>query len=163
MALVVTGVLAIVAGPPAFAAELPTVDQCEALAQQRGSGDTSGSRNHRQFMAQCLSGRIPFAEVPGVPTPVRDLRQWTYETCHTLALQRGASESSGSRNHERFISQCMAGRVGAALAARAEARGLRQQSSDACHALAVQRGSSDQAGRRTHEKFIQDCMVGKVP
>jgi hypothetical protein len=33
-------------------------DRCAALSEQRGAGTTSGGRNHREFMTECMAGKI---------------------------------------------------------------------------------------------------------
>src|SRR4051794_8704037 len=91
---------------PAFAAQLPTVAQCHAVAEKRDSGETAGFRNHEKFIQACLSGRVPMKEIAGVPEAVRDYRAESYGKCHELAEQRGAGETSGQRNHNRFVEQC---------------------------------------------------------
>jgi hypothetical protein len=163
MTLALTAGAALWITAPAVAAQLPTDAQCHALARQRGSAEEAGSRNHERFIAQCLAGRIPTQEVPGIPNAVRDLRVQSSDLCHELARNRGASEGSGSRNHERFIAQCMAGRVPRdAGQIRTATQELRKRSSEECHALAVQRAGGESSGSRNHERFIRDCMAGKV-
>jgi hypothetical protein len=46
------------ASAPAPAAHIESYNRCEALSEQRGSGTDSGHRNHREFMTQCMAGRI---------------------------------------------------------------------------------------------------------
>ncbi len=42
-----------------------TWDECERLAQERGSGGAGpGHRGHERFMTQCMAGRIPRAAPP---------------------------------------------------------------------------------------------------
>lgn len=161
--LAFTAVLAALIAVPASAQPLPTDAQCHALARQRAAGEAAGSRNHERFIRDCLAGRITATSF-SIPEPVRELRGATYELCHDLARRRGAGESSGSRNHERFITACMAGRVSArdAAAIRASTKNLRARSEEACHVIARQRASGEAAGSRNHERFIRDCMAGRV-
>ena len=160
----VTTTLAFFVTVPAFAAQLPTDDQCHALARARGAGETGGSRNHEKFIRDCVAGRVPTQEVPRVPEAVRDLRAVSSDFCHELAQNRGAGESSGNRNHERFIRSCLAGKVSISETTkfRAATADLRQRSSEECHALAQQRGSGESSGKRNHDRFIRDCVAGKV-
>ena len=158
------GVLAICVSAPVSAAQLPTDAQCHALARERGAGETSGSRNHERFIAQCLAGRVPSGEVPGIPTAVRDLRERSSDACHELARQRGAGETSGNRNHERFIRDCMAGMLqGRTRTVRTATQDLRKRSEAECDALSRQRGAGEASvGNRNHERFVRDCMAGRV-
>jgi len=83
--------------------------------------------------------------------------------CHALARQRGAGESSGNRNHERFIRDCMAGRVTTTTPAIPEpVRELRGMTDELCHELARQRGAGESSGNRNHERFIRNCLAGRV-
>jgi hypothetical protein len=164
VALVFTGMLTVCVNAPAFAAQLPTVAQCHAVAQKRGAGETAGGANHRLFIQQCLAGRIPMAEVRGIPVAVREYREASYEKCHELAEQRGAGEASGARNHRLFTEQCMAGKIPTAdvTQIRAQTEPLRKKSEEECNALAQQRGAGVTSGTRNHQRFINQCMAGKV-
>jgi hypothetical protein len=162
IAFAFASVLTVCVSAPVSAAQLPTDSQCHAIARERGAGETSGSRNHERFIAQCLAGRIPLGEVPGIPTAVRDLRERSSDACHELARQRGAGETSGNRNHERFIRDCMAGKVSSG-AVRIATQELRKRSEAECDALSRQRGSGEASGgNRNHERFVRACMAGKV-
>ena len=163
-ALALTTAAAVCANAPAFAAQLPTDAQCHVLARQRGSGEAAGSRNHERFIRECVSGKIPMAEVPRIPESVREARGVSSDLCHEIARQRGSGEEAGLRNHERFIRDCVAGKVPLSdrTRIRTETQELHRRSSEECHTLALQRGSSDSAGSRAHERFIRDCVAGKV-
>jgi hypothetical protein len=50
-----TGGPAVAPAPQAYA---ESYDKCAALSEQRGAGTTSGGRNHREFMTECMAGRI---------------------------------------------------------------------------------------------------------
>jgi hypothetical protein len=165
VALAFTGLLAVCINAPVYAATLPTVAQCHAIAQKRGAGEGAGSRNHERFIQQCLAGRIPMEEVHGVPEPVREYRSVSYGKCHELAEQRGAGETTGGRNHQRFIEQCMAGKIPTADVTRikTETDEHRKKSEAECHALAQQRGAGETAGSRNHQRFIDQCMAGRIP
>ena len=58
---------------PAFAAGAPTFAKCEALAEKSGAGaQAAGSRNHRQFMADCMAGKLPeLSAAPKNPAPAQ--------------------------------------------------------------------------------------------
>jgi hypothetical protein len=157
-------VAAICAGAPAFAAQLPTDAQCHAIARQRGGSEIAGRRAHESFIRDCVAGRVPMTEVPRLPDSVRELRAVSSDVCHEIAQRRGSGETAGRRAHDKFIRDCMAGKVplSAAARVRTETRDLRKRSEEECHVIALQRGSSETAGRRTHDKFIRDCMAGKV-
>jgi len=152
--------IAVCVTAPAFAQQLPSVDECHALARQRGSGESAGNRNHERFIRDCLTGKVSFT----IPESVRELRGMTSDVCHDLARQRGAGESAGNRAHERFIRDCMAGKVSASDARRirTETQDVRKKSEEECDALSRQRGSGETAGRRTHERFVLDCMAGRI-
>lgn len=164
IALAFTTALAVCVSAPAFAQKLPTVDECHALSRQRGSGEAAGSRNHERFITDCLAGRVVGREVRGVPEAVRDLRVQTSELCHELARKRGAGEGAGNRNHERFIRDCMAGRVATrdVRSIRSSTQELRKRSEAECDVLSRQRGGGEGSGNRNHERFVRDCMAGKV-
>jgi hypothetical protein len=110
ISLAFTTALAVCITAPAFAQYLPSDAQCHALARQRGAGESSGNRNHERFIRDCVAGKVSTTS-PAIPESVREVRGMTSDFCHDLARQRGAGESSGNRNHERFIRSCMAGRV----------------------------------------------------
>jgi hypothetical protein len=85
---------------------------CEALSLQRGSGPGPSERTHRQFMQDCLAGKIPFGAGRAMAAaPERQVQ--SFERCEALSEQRGAGPEggSGNRNHNSFMRQCMAGRI----------------------------------------------------
>ena len=99
---------------PAFAADAPTFAKCEALAEKSGSGaQGAGSRNHRQFISDCMAGKIPqLSAAPQNPTPVQTAKMTSYDKCEALADQRGAAaQGTGTRNHHKFIADCLAGKI----------------------------------------------------
>jgi hypothetical protein len=158
--LAFTAALAVGIGTPTYAQNLPSDAQCHVLARQRGAGETSGNRNHEAFIRACVAGRVT-TTTPGIPEPVRELRGMTDEFCHELARQRGAGESSGNRNHERFIRNCMAGRVSLGEV-RSRTQDLRRRSEAECDVLSRQRGAGEGTGNRNHQRFVRDCMAGRV-
>jgi hypothetical protein len=111
IALSIATVLSVCVATPVFAASTPTDAKCHALAKQRGSSEAAGAREHDRFIAQCMVGKIPLAGVAAVPVSTPTPREDLYEKCHALARERGSSETKGMRGHERFISQCMAGKI----------------------------------------------------
>jgi hypothetical protein len=164
LAIAFAGALSACIAVPVSAAQLPTDAQCHALARQRGAAEESGSRNHERFIRDCVAGRIPF-ETPGIPASVRDYRAQSSDLCHELARQRGAGEGTGNRNHERFTTQCMAGKIPVTEARRigTETADLRKRSEAECDALSRQRGAGEASvGTRNHERFVRACMAGKV-
>lgn len=170
VSLAFTTVLAICIAMPAFAQSLPNEFECHELSRQRGAGEVGSGEEtpstHENFIRDCLAGKVTTTS-PAIPEPVRQLRGMTYELCHELARQRGAGEvgSGRGRNHELFISACMAGRVSGrdAETIRTQTAPLRTRSEDACHQLALQRGAGEiGTGWRNHERFIRDCMAGRV-
>jgi hypothetical protein len=148
-------------------AQAPNYETCHALAQQRGSGHTAGTRTHEAFIRSCLAGRVSIrgaAPLPSGTGPYEGLAN--YDSCHALAEQRGATHTAGRRAHEAFITSCMAGRVPfQAPVATAPGPGPFAQAAnyDTCHALAARRGSGHTAGTRSHEAFIRACLAGRVP
>jgi hypothetical protein len=99
IAFAFTGVLTVCVAAPAFAAPaVParTIAQCEALAMQR----PSGGRSHQQFLRDCLSGRN-----------VSERVSMTYDECETLAEQRGSGPGPSVKEHNRFMTQCLAGKI----------------------------------------------------
>jgi hypothetical protein len=164
MSLAFTAMVAVWVAAPAIAQNLPSDAHCHVLARQRGAGESEGSRIHERFIRDCVSGKIAAEEPPHVPGAVREMRAVSSDMCHVIARRRGSGEGAGWRIHERYISDCVAGKISTTDAKRIEnsMRELRKRSSEECHALAAQRGSLDAAGKGTHDKFISDCMAGKV-
>jgi hypothetical protein len=152
--------LAVCISAPIYAQNLPSDAQCHVLARQRGAGESSGNRNHEAFIRACVSGKVT-TTTAAIPEPVRELRGMTDEYCHELARERGAGESSGNRNHERFIRNCMAGKV-AANEVRNRTQEYRRRSEAECDVLSRQRGSGEGTGNRNHQRFVRACMEGKV-
>jgi hypothetical protein len=160
MSLAFTAALAVWTATPTYAQHLPTDAQCHVLARQRGAGESSGNRNHERFIRDCVAGKVT-TTTSAIPEPVRELQGMTDEFCHELARQRGAGESNGNRNHERFIRSCMAGKV-AVAEVRTRTQEFRKRSEDECDALSRQRGAGEGTGNRNHQRFVRDCMAGKV-
>src|SRR5262245_50329064 len=165
--LVSLSALAVSLSPAAVSAQTPNYDTCHALAQQRGSGHSAGTRAHEAFIRACLAGNVPFR---GVAVAAATGGQWSelanYDSCHALADQRGSGHSAGRRAHEAFINACLAGKgpfdqapVGAASAG----QWSQWANYDSCHTLADQRGSGHTAGTRAHEAFIRACLAGRGP
>ena len=82
-----------------------TATQCEALSVQRLNGP--GEYRHRAFIRDCMGGRLS------------ERISMTYDECERLSEQRGAGlgSSQGSEEapffatHQRFMTDCMAGRI----------------------------------------------------
>ena len=100
------GLLLLAAAAPSFA-QAPSYSACENLSEQRGSGPTSGRRDHDAFMRDCLEGKTPPLTVRGVREP-GDLPSRLYESCERLAEERAIMEVNA---HYKFIDDCMVGRV----------------------------------------------------
>src|SRR5262249_46313552 len=116
------------------------------------------------FVMRHIAFVLTTAVAACVATPVFAAQLPTDAQCHVIARQRGAGEGSGNRNHERFIRDCVAGKVPMEVPHVPQAvRELRAVSSDLCHEIAERRGSGETAGRRNHERFMRDCVAGKVP
>jgi hypothetical protein len=160
ISLAFTAALVVCIAGPAYAQNLPTDAQCHVLARQRGAGETTGNRNHEAFIRACLAGKVT-TTTPAIPEQVRELRGMTSDLCHELARNRGAGESSGNRNHERFIRNCMAGRV-SVTEVRTQTQDLRRRSEAECDALSRQRGAGESTGNRNHQAFVRACMAGRV-
>ena len=99
---------------PSAAAQAPTFARCEALSIQRGAGpEGPGLRAHRQFMADCMAGKITeLARVAKNTSKREAARTTSYEKCEQLSEQRGAGpEGPGQRSHNNFMTQCMAGKI----------------------------------------------------
>ena len=86
-------------------APVRTQAQCEALSLQRQSGP--GQYRHRAFIRDCVGGRLS------------ERLSMTYDECERLSEQRGAGlgSSQGGEDppffgtHQRFMTDCMAGRI----------------------------------------------------
>ena len=79
-----------------------TATQCEALSVQRLNGP--GEYRHRAFIRDCVAGRLS------------GRLSMTYDECERLSEQRGAGPggppaNEGPNTHERFMSDCLAGRI----------------------------------------------------
>jgi hypothetical protein len=84
------------------AAEGPTYAKCEALAEERGSGPGIGARVHREFMTNCMQGRIPPYTLGGVTRGQR----LSMQKCEQIARQRNIPGA-----HLSFIERCMRGEI----------------------------------------------------
>jgi len=83
-------------------AQTPNFARCEALSEERGSGQSESNKIHRGFMRDCLSGKIPpltggAGVGRGVPTAVK---------CEELAEERQVPGA-----HRVFMERCMKGQV----------------------------------------------------
>ena len=76
-----------------------TQAQCEALSVRRDSGP--GQYRHRAFILDCMAGKIS------------ERLSMTYDECERLSAARGAGPApAGNENvHDRFMSDCLAGRI----------------------------------------------------
>jgi len=85
---------------------------CESLSLQRGSGPGPSERTHRQFMQDCLAGKIPFSAGRAFAA-APEAQVQSFERCEAVSEQRGAGPGggSGNRNHNSFMRQCMAGKI----------------------------------------------------
>jgi hypothetical protein len=99
IAFAFTGVVTICVAAPAFAAPAAparTIAQCEALAMER----PSGGRSHQQFLRDCLAGR-----------KISEKVSMTYDECEAISVQRGSGPGPSARDHNRFMTQCLAGKI----------------------------------------------------
>src|SRR5205807_5301778 len=96
--------LAIVSAGKAIAApaQSPNFARCEALSEQRGSGQAESNQIHRQFMRDCLSGKIPPFTGGGGLGGARA----TAARCEDLAEQRQVPGG-----HRVFVERCMKGQI----------------------------------------------------
>jgi hypothetical protein len=85
---------------------------CESLSLQRGSGPGPSERTHRQFMQDCLAGKIPLRAGRAMAA-APEAQVQSFERCEALSEQRGAGAAggSGNRNHNSFMRQCMTGKI----------------------------------------------------
>jgi hypothetical protein len=115
--MALTGILTVGIATAADAAPRLTDAQCHAIARERGSSEAAGTREHNRFIAQCMVGKVAVGGgAVTVPITVggpqtQTVREERYDRCHELAQQRGSGETAGRRNHEHFITLCMAGKV----------------------------------------------------
>src|SRR5215510_16532057 len=112
-AIVITvAVMMLVPEAMVYAQSRASYSACEALSLQRGSGPGPSTRTHNQFMRDCLAGSIPFAAAK-TPAPAPQAYVQSFEKCEALSEQRGAGPGggAGTRNHNSFMRQCMAGRI----------------------------------------------------
>jgi hypothetical protein len=91
---------------PAFA-QVQNYANCEALAEQRDS--TTPSSTFREFMRECMAGRIPTRVPAQTPTPSHVLAAESFGYCQALAEQRGSTMPENT--HRAFIRQCMSGQI----------------------------------------------------
>jgi hypothetical protein len=103
-------VAALMIAPEALAQSRASYSACEALSEQRASGQGGGNRTHNQFMRDCLAGKIPF-RAGGSPRPALEAHAQSFERCEALGEQRGAGSAWGDRNHRSFMRQCMEGKI----------------------------------------------------
>jgi hypothetical protein len=85
-----------------------TYSACESLSLQRASGPGPSERTHRQFMQDCLAGKIPFSAGRAMAAAPEQQVQ-SFERCEALSEQRGSGGSD--RTHRSFMRQCMAGKI----------------------------------------------------
>ena len=97
-------------------------------------------------------------------TPLFAQQSATFNSCFSLAEQRGAGADSGRRNHNEFMRDCLAGKIPVTVGgpAPAPAPAAHLESYNRCEALSEQRGSGTDSGRRTHLDFMTECMAGNI-
>jgi hypothetical protein len=100
----ITAGLAVGYSAPAFA-QAYSYAACEALAEQR---DSTTGRQHRDFIRECMAGKIPMTVPPVTHTTAHVLEAESFGYCQALAEQRA---STTGRQHREFIKECMAGRI----------------------------------------------------
>jgi hypothetical protein len=88
-------------------AQVQSYATCEALAEQRDS--TTPRSTFREFMRECMAGRIPMTVPSQTPTPSHVLAAESFGYCQALAEQRGSAMPEST--HRAFIRQCMAGQI----------------------------------------------------
>ena len=94
------------AATPAFT-QVQNYANCEALAEQRDS--TIPSSTFREFMRECMAGKIPMAVPSQTPTASHVLAAESYGYCQALAEERGSTMPEST--HRAFIRQCMSGKI----------------------------------------------------
>jgi len=122
-ALVACSVVSALAAPKKT---LPTFNDCDALAMQRGAVETerraseAGRSPYRQFMVACLAGKIsdvPRTTAPDAPRLTASQIQSRWLRCDTLAMQRGLSENEhrssegGISAFGQFMRACLRGQI----------------------------------------------------
>jgi hypothetical protein len=128
--VIISALTAAIASPAVAKPKAPVTRSwmsCEELAMQRGvlpqerrSSDT-GPSNWRQFMVDCLAGRVAEAPVRAASEPrLRVLPSQVpgrWERCDKLAMERGnvegdrLSSDTGPSPYGQFMRACMPGRV----------------------------------------------------
>jgi len=94
-----------------FAQQTASFNSCFSLSEQRGAGPNSGWRNHKEFMRDCLAGRIPVTVGGPASAAAPAAHVESYNRCEALSEQRGAGTDSGYKTHRDFMTQCMAGQI----------------------------------------------------
>jgi hypothetical protein len=88
-------------------AQVYSYANCQSLAEQRDA--TIGWRVHREFMRECMAGKIPMSVASQTPTVRHVLDAESFGYCNGLAEQRGSTE--GQRVYREFIRECMEGQI----------------------------------------------------
>jgi hypothetical protein len=88
-------------------AQVRSYASCEALAEQRDSA--LGHRAHREFIRECLAGKIPMSAAAQTPTVTHVLDAESFGYCQGLAEERGAT--IGYRVSREFMRECMDGKI----------------------------------------------------
>jgi hypothetical protein len=144
-----------------------TAGQTAQQELMRACNADAGARNltgeaRQTFMSQCLAGRATpsagAAMTPGSPTPAQAAQQERMRACNADA---GARNLTGE-TRQRFMSDCLAGRVtpGAAGAAGgpSSAQAAQQDRMRTCNAEAGTRNLAGEARQR----FMSDCLAGRA-
>ena len=99
--IILTAVISLTAS---FAA--PAVAQvhtsCQSARHHRRAVEIKQENAHRDFIRECLAGKIPMAATPEAPTTAHVLGAESFGRCQALAEQRG---SSTGRAHRDFIAE----------------------------------------------------------
>jgi hypothetical protein len=104
--IVIAAVFSIGYAVPA-SAQVQSFASCEALAVQRDSN--IGLRVFRDFMRECMAGKIP-TSAPAEPATVQHvLDAESFGYCQALAEQRGSTE--GYHTFRDFMRECREGQI----------------------------------------------------
>jgi predicted secreted protein len=128
--VITSGLAAVIACPAMAKTKAPTTRSwmaCEELAMQRGvlpqerRSSDKGPSDWRQFMVDCLAGRVAEAQVRAASEPrLRILPSQVpgrWESCDKLAMERGnvegdrLSSDKGPSPYGQFMRACMRGQV----------------------------------------------------
>jgi hypothetical protein len=139
---------------------------CDQHQAHSGNGSVSRScfSNEEMTMRFTAISIAAALTIGAAATSVLAQQSTSFDSCSSLAEQRGAGAESGRRNHTEFMRECLAGKIPVTVGgpASAPAPAAHLDSYNKCEALAEQRGSGTDSGLRNHREFMTQCMAGTI-